>query len=150
MRLLRLPRSVFQISTFGFVAGAEKPCLVGFTDLKILRCSLVCDRETRYLFSCPLNNIKGLIIIFCILTLLVDSGYTSAASEVSSILESRISGTSMAGNVEETGRVLSMFYVLTRAATFVPYIFHLLGVGDGIGRVWGLKNVQGNQTPKKL
>ena len=35
--------------------------------------------------------------------------YTSclAASEVSSILESRISGTSVAGNVEETGRVLS-------------------------------------------
>ena len=30
-----------------------------------------------------------------------------AASEVSSILESRISGTSVGGNVEETGRVLS-------------------------------------------
>ena len=37
----------------------------------------------------------------CILTFLV------AASEVSSILESRISGTSLSGNVEETGRVLS-------------------------------------------
>ncbi|KAF9054469.1 P-loop containing nucleoside triphosphate hydrolase protein [Panaeolus papilionaceus] len=48
-----------------------------------------------------------------------------AASEVSSILESRISGTSVAGNVEETGRVLS--------------------VGDGIGRVWGLKNVQAEE-----
>ncbi|KAF7356238.1 ATP synthase subunit alpha [Mycena venus] len=32
----------------------------------------------------------------------------AAASEVSSILESRISGTSVGGNVEETGRVLSM------------------------------------------
>ena len=30
-----------------------------------------------------------------------------AASEVSSILESRISGASVGGNVEETGRVLS-------------------------------------------
>jgi hypothetical protein len=30
-----------------------------------------------------------------------------AASEVSSILESRISGTAVGGNVEETGRVLS-------------------------------------------
>jgi len=30
-----------------------------------------------------------------------------AASEVSSILESRISGSSLGGNVEETGRVLS-------------------------------------------
>ena len=30
-----------------------------------------------------------------------------AASEVSSILESRISGTAISGNVEETGRVLS-------------------------------------------
>jgi len=35
---------------------------------------------------------------------------TTAASEVSSILESRISGTSVGGNVEETGRVLSMFF----------------------------------------
>lgn len=34
---------------------------------------------------------------------------TTAASEVSSILESRISGTSIGGNVEETGRVLSAF-----------------------------------------
>lgn len=33
---------------------------------------------------------------------------SAAASEVSSILESRISGTSVGGNVEETGRVLSM------------------------------------------
>ncbi|KAG0699939.1 P-loop containing nucleoside triphosphate hydrolase protein [Suillus ampliporus] len=48
-----------------------------------------------------------------------------AASEVSSILESRIAGTAISGNVEETGRVLS--------------------VGDGIGRVWGLKNVQAEE-----
>jgi F-type H+-transporting ATPase subunit alpha len=33
-----------------------------------------------------------------------------AASEVSSILESRISGTAVGGNVEETGRVLSTFF----------------------------------------
>ncbi|KAF8202372.1 P-loop containing nucleoside triphosphate hydrolase protein [Pholiota molesta] len=46
-------------------------------------------------------------------------------SQVSSILESRISGTAVAGNVEETGRVLS--------------------VGDGIGRVWGLRNVQAEE-----
>jgi F-type H+-transporting ATPase subunit alpha len=32
----------------------------------------------------------------------------SAASEVSTILESRISGAAVAANVEETGRVLSM------------------------------------------
>ncbi|KAF8494243.1 P-loop containing nucleoside triphosphate hydrolase protein [Russula emetica] len=43
-----------------------------------------------------------------------------AASEVSSILESRIAGSSVGSNVEETGRVLS--------------------VGNGIGRVWDLKN----------
>ncbi|KAI0305980.1 ATP synthase F1 alpha subunit [Multifurca ochricompacta] len=48
-----------------------------------------------------------------------------AASEVSSILESRIAGSSVGSNVEETGRVLS--------------------VGDGIGRVWGLKNVQAEE-----
>ncbi|KAG1764829.1 P-loop containing nucleoside triphosphate hydrolase protein [Suillus occidentalis] len=45
--------------------------------------------------------------------------------KVSSILESRIAGTAISGNVEETGRVLS--------------------VGDGIGRVWGLKNVQAEE-----
>ena len=39
----------------------------------------------------------------------------TAASEVSSILESRISGTSVGGNVEETGRVLSMFFYYSRA-----------------------------------
>ncbi|KAI9464538.1 P-loop containing nucleoside triphosphate hydrolase protein [Lactarius psammicola] len=49
----------------------------------------------------------------------------AAASEVSSILESRIAGSSVGSNVEETGRVLS--------------------VGDGIGRVWGLKNVQAEE-----
>ncbi|PPR00509.1 hypothetical protein CVT26_009893 [Gymnopilus dilepis] len=48
-----------------------------------------------------------------------------AASEVSSILESRISGAGAKLDVEETGRVLS--------------------VGDGIGRVWGLKNVQAEE-----
>ena len=39
--------------------------------------------------------------------------YTSrvAASEVSSILESRISGTAVGANVEETGRVLSAYLV---------------------------------------
>ncbi|THU83312.1 hypothetical protein K435DRAFT_871411 [Dendrothele bispora CBS 962.96] len=47
-----------------------------------------------------------------------------SASEVSSILEFRITSTSIGRNVEETGRVLSV------------------GVGAGIGRVWGLKNVQ--------
>ncbi|KAG8889286.1 Alpha subunit of the F1 sector of mitochondrial F1F0 ATP synthase [Tulasnella sp. 332] len=46
----------------------------------------------------------------------------AAASEVSSILESRISGTSLGGDVQETGRVLT--------------------IGDGIARVYGLRNVQ--------
>ncbi|KAL7414713.1 ATP synthase F1 alpha subunit [Mrakia frigida] len=45
-----------------------------------------------------------------------------AASEVSSILESRISGSSSGGDVQETGRVLT--------------------IGDGIARVYGLRNVQ--------
>ncbi|KAG8836100.1 Alpha subunit of the F1 sector of mitochondrial F1F0 ATP synthase [Serendipita sp. 399] len=45
-----------------------------------------------------------------------------AASEVSSILESRIAGSSLGGDVQETGRVLT--------------------IGDGIARVYGLRNVQ--------
>ncbi|KAF8327183.1 P-loop containing nucleoside triphosphate hydrolase protein [Cantharellus anzutake] len=48
-----------------------------------------------------------------------------AASEVSSILESRIAGTSLGGDVQETGRVLT--------------------IGDGIARVYGLNNVQAEE-----
>lgn len=48
-----------------------------------------------------------------------------AASEVSSILEQRISGASTGGDVQETGRVLT--------------------IGDGIARVYGLRNVQAEE-----
>merc|ERR1712000_482967 len=49
----------------------------------------------------------------------------AAASEVSSILEQRISGASSGFDVEETGRVLS--------------------IGDGIARVYGLRNVKAEE-----
>ncbi|QRW16967.1 ATP synthase alpha/beta family [Rhizoctonia solani] len=49
----------------------------------------------------------------------------AAASEVSSILESRIAGSSFGGDVQETGRVLT--------------------IGDGIARVYGLRNVQAEE-----
>ncbi len=65
-----------------------------------------------------------------------------AASEVSSILESRIAGSSVGSNVEETGRVLSTLFYLFQTL-YVNLHVHYIGVGDGIGRVWGLKNVQG-------
>ena len=63
-----------------------------------------------------------------------------AASEVSSILESRIAGTAVGANVEETGRVLSehLLFIPKRVCQQLS-----TGVGDGIARVWGLKNVQG-------
>lgn len=48
-----------------------------------------------------------------------------AASEVSSILEGRIAGASAGGDVQETGRVLT--------------------IGDGIARVYGLRNVQAEE-----
>ena len=48
------------------------------------------------------------------------AGATSA--EISSILEERILGSAPKANLEETGRVLS--------------------IGDGIARVYGLKNIQ--------
>ncbi|KAI5478024.1 hypothetical protein MNV49_005716, partial [Pseudohyphozyma bogoriensis] len=48
-----------------------------------------------------------------------------AASEVASILESRISGSSAGADVLETGRVLT--------------------IGDGIARVYGLRNVQAEE-----
>jgi F-type H+-transporting ATPase subunit alpha len=62
-----------------------------------------------------------------------------AASEVSSILESRIVGSSVGSSVEETGRVLGTFLIIF----YVNLHVHYIGVGDGIGHVWGLKNVQG-------
>ena len=52
--------------------------------------------------------------------------YASGGSaEVSSILEERILGHSTTANLEETGRVLS--------------------IGDGIARVYGLKNIQAEE-----
>jgi hypothetical protein len=51
--------------------------------------------------------------------------FASSASEVSSILEERIMGKSASADLEETGRVLS--------------------IGDGIARVYGLKNIQAEE-----
>jgi F0F1-type ATP synthase alpha subunit len=47
------------------------------------------------------------------------------SAEISSILEERILGQSTTANLEETGRVLS--------------------IGDGIARVYGLKNIQAEE-----
>lgn len=49
----------------------------------------------------------------------------TGSAEISSILEERILGQSTAANLEETGRVLS--------------------IGDGIARVYGLKNIQAEE-----
>merc|ERR1712036_109824 len=49
----------------------------------------------------------------------------AASAEISSILEERILGAAPAANLEETGRVLS--------------------IGDGIARVYGLKNIQAEE-----
>jgi len=53
------------------------------------------------------------------------NGAKAAAGEISSILEERILGAAPAANLEETGRVLS--------------------IGDGIARVYGLKNIQAEE-----
>merc|ERR1711872_395143 len=53
------------------------------------------------------------------------AGAKAAAGEISSILEERILGSPPAANLEETGRVLS--------------------IGDGIARVYGLKNIQAEE-----
>ena len=50
------------------------------------------------------------------------SSAAPASAEISSILEERILGAAPKVNLEETGRVLS--------------------IGDGIARVYGLKNIQ--------
>lgn len=51
--------------------------------------------------------------------------YASSSAEVSSILEERILGKAASADLEETGRVLS--------------------IGDGIARVYGLKNIQAEE-----
>merc|ERR1739846_95460 len=53
------------------------------------------------------------------------NGAKAASGEVSSILEERVLGAAPAVNLEETGRVLS--------------------IGDGIARVYGLKNIQAEE-----
>jgi F-type H+-transporting ATPase subunit alpha len=53
------------------------------------------------------------------------AGAKAASGEISSILEDRILGAAPAANLEETGRVLS--------------------IGDGIARVYGLKNIQAEE-----
>ena len=50
---------------------------------------------------------------------------STASAEISSILEERILGSAPKANLEETGRVLS--------------------IGDGIARVYGLKNIQAEE-----
>lgn len=49
----------------------------------------------------------------------------AVSAEVTKILEQRIEGQGMQANLEETGRVLS--------------------IGDGIARVYGLKNIQAEE-----
>lgn len=51
--------------------------------------------------------------------------HVTGSAEVSSILEERILGKDMGAELEETGRVLS--------------------IGDGIARVYGLKNIQAEE-----
>jgi F-type H+-transporting ATPase subunit alpha len=55
----------------------------------------------------------------------VAGGPKAVSGEISSILEDRILGAAPAANLEETGRVLS--------------------IGDGIARVYGLKNIQAEE-----
>merc|ERR1712020_80567 len=53
------------------------------------------------------------------------NGAKAASGEISSILEDRVLGSAPTSNLEETGRVLS--------------------IGDGIARVYGLKNIQAEE-----
>ena len=51
--------------------------------------------------------------------------FASVSAEVSNVLEERILGKAVTADLEETGRVLS--------------------IGDGIARVYGLKNIQAEE-----
>lgn len=93
----------------------------------LARCSPVLMLPPRLV--CPQRRILALLVAHHLL---------SAASEVSSILESRISGSSAGSDVQETGRVLS--WPLESTSVLCSLI---AGCGDGIARVWGLRNVQG-------
>jgi F0F1-type ATP synthase alpha subunit len=66
--------------------------------------------------NCWVHQNKKILVIYILFT---------GTAEVSSILEERILGSSSSFDVQETGRVLS--------------------IGDGIARVYGLKNVQAEE-----
>lgn len=71
-------------------------------------------------------NTKTKLTPSTLITLLIFYFITGGgAAEVSSILEEKILGASSQSNLEETGRVLS--------------------IGDGIARVYGLKNIQAEE-----
>ena len=80
----------------------------------------LCYRQAWFVLSFP-HSTARLLADFLRPSRLVSHSIRrfAAASEVSSILESRISGTSVGGNVEETGRVLS-------APVFMPWPFIIL------------------------
>lgn len=74
----------------------------------------------------PAGNICKECVLFSTCSVLLITFMLSAGTaEVSSILEEKIMGADTSADLEETGRVLS--------------------IGDGIARVYGLRNVQAEE-----
>ena len=77
------------------------------------------------MFQIPKNAVGGCFVAARNLQTSTPSFAAGGSAEVSSILEDRILGHTAGAELEETGRVLS--------------------IGDGIARVYGLKNIQAEE-----
>lgn len=74
----------------------------------------------------PKGNIYKECVLFSTCSVLfITLMFSAGTAEVSSILEEKIMGADTSADLEETGRVLS--------------------IGDGIARVYGLRNVQAEE-----
>lgn len=93
----------------------------------IVRLASVFSRQNPRILPKAINLLNGGSTSYTIRPLSTSKcvGAGQGAAEVSSILEERILGTTTTANLEETGRVLS--------------------IGDGIARVYGLKNIQAEE-----
>lgn len=78
------------------------------------------------------------------LTKLFTSSFIPGA-EVSSILEEKIMGQQTKINLEETGKVCKSHNFNSLRTDILFFPFQVLSIGDGIARVYGLKNIQAEE-----
>lgn len=101
------------------------PLIDSKTCLHNLKLQVQPNKIPHYTFQASRNSLAATFVSCRNISTTSPSLATGGSAEVSSILEERILGHSTTANLEETGRVLS--------------------IGDGIARVYGLKNIQAEE-----